>query len=112
MRLDQLPDVLLEQVVGHPEPAAGVEHLLREEEAVLAVQVADGACGLGEQMESLGLSAAAVAMAIGGTPLPLRQEAVTILDSGVRMEGHRHGYETISGCRWPHPLWMMCPRRR
>ena len=42
VRLDQLADVLLEQVVRHAEPAAWVEHLLREEEAVLAVEVADG----------------------------------------------------------------------
>ena len=43
VRLDQLPDVGLEQLVGHPEPAARIEHLLREEEAVRAVEVADGA---------------------------------------------------------------------
>ena len=51
LRLEQLPDVGLEQLVGHPEPAAGVEHLLREEEAVLAVEVADRARRLGQQVE-------------------------------------------------------------
>ena len=38
--LQQLADVRLLQVLGHPEPAAGVEHLLGQEEAVLTVQVA------------------------------------------------------------------------
>ena len=51
LRLEQLADVGLEQLVRHPEPAARVEHLLREEEAVLAVEVADGAGRLGEHME-------------------------------------------------------------
>ncbi len=49
--LDQLADVRLEQVVGHAEARPGVEHLLREEEAVRAVEVADGAGGLGKQVE-------------------------------------------------------------
>ncbi len=43
MGLEQLADVVLEQVVRHAEAAAGVEHLLGEEEAVLAVEVADRA---------------------------------------------------------------------
>ena len=43
VRLDQLPHVRLEQVVRHPEARARVEHLLREEEAVRAVEVADRA---------------------------------------------------------------------
>ena len=51
VRLEQLPDVGLEQVVGHPEAAARVQHLLREEEAVRAVEVADGPGRLREQME-------------------------------------------------------------
>ena len=54
VRLDQLPQVGLQQVVGHPEAAARVEHLLGQEEAVLAVQVADGAGRLGQQMERRG----------------------------------------------------------
>ena len=51
LRLEQLTDVGLEELVGHPEPAAGIEHLLREEEAVLAIEVADRAGRLGQQME-------------------------------------------------------------
>jgi hypothetical protein len=51
LRLEQLTDVGLEKLVGHPEPAAGIEHLLREEEAVLAVKIADRAGRFGEQME-------------------------------------------------------------
>ncbi len=54
LRLEQLPDVDLEQLVGHPETAAGIEHLLRQEEAVLAVQVADGAGRFRQQMELRG----------------------------------------------------------
>ena len=36
----------------HPEPAARVQHLLGQEEAVLAVEVADRAGGLGEQVQA------------------------------------------------------------
>ena len=39
MRLDQLPDIGLEQLVRHPEAAARVEHLLGEKEAVRPVKV-------------------------------------------------------------------------
>ena len=49
--LEQLADVGLEDVVGHPEPAARIQHLLRQEEAVLAVEVADGAGRLGEHVK-------------------------------------------------------------
>ena len=41
LRLEQLPDVGFQQIVSHPEPAARVEHLLREEEAVLAIEIAN-----------------------------------------------------------------------
>jgi hypothetical protein len=51
VRLYQLLDVRLERLVRHPKRAAGVERLLREEEAVGAVEVADGARRLGEEME-------------------------------------------------------------
>ncbi len=51
VRLDQLAEVRLEQFVRHAEPAARVQHLLGQEEAVRAVQVADRPGGLGEQME-------------------------------------------------------------
>ena len=51
LRLEQLADVGLEQLVGHPEAAARIEHLLREEEAVLAIEVADRAGRFGQQME-------------------------------------------------------------
>ena len=54
VRLDQLPDVRLEQLVGHAEPRARVEHLLREEEAVRAVEVADRARRLRQQVERAG----------------------------------------------------------
>jgi hypothetical protein len=51
VRLYQLPQVGFQQVIGHPEPAAGVQHLLGQEEAVGAVQVADRTGRLGQQME-------------------------------------------------------------
>ena len=41
----------LEQLVGHPEPRARIEHLLGEEEAVRAVEVADRTRRLREQVE-------------------------------------------------------------
>jgi len=47
----QLRDVGTEHVVAHAEVAARVEVLLRQEEAVLAVEVADGARGLGHHVE-------------------------------------------------------------
>ncbi len=52
--LDELTKVLLEEGIVHAEGAAGVEDLLVEEEAVGAVQVADRAGGLGEQVEGGG----------------------------------------------------------
>ena len=51
VRFDQLPDVGLEQLVRHPEPASRIQHLLREKEAVGAVEVAHGPSGLREQMK-------------------------------------------------------------
>ena len=51
MRLEELPHVLVEQVAVHAEAAARVEGLLGEEEAVRAVEVADGAAGLDEDVE-------------------------------------------------------------
>ena len=51
LRLDHLPDVSLQQIVGHPEPVARIQHLLRQEEAVLAVQVADRPGRLGHHVE-------------------------------------------------------------
>ncbi len=51
VRLDELADVLLQHVVAHAELAAGIEDLLVQEEAVGAVQVADRACRLGQQVE-------------------------------------------------------------
>ena len=50
--LQQLFDVQLQQIVSHAKAAAGIEHLLRQEEAVAAIQVANRAGGLGEQMKS------------------------------------------------------------
>ena len=43
--LDVLPDVFFEQVFGHAETAARVQVLLREEVAVLAIEIADGPPG-------------------------------------------------------------------
>ena len=40
MRLDQLSDVGLEQLVRHPETAARIQHLLGEKEAVGAIEIA------------------------------------------------------------------------
>ena len=54
VRLDQLAQVGLEELVGHAEPAARVQHLLGQEEAVRAVEVADSARRLGEEMEGSG----------------------------------------------------------
>ena len=54
VRLEQLPDVRLQQPVVHPERAAGVELLLGQEEAVRAVEVADRAGGLPEHVERRG----------------------------------------------------------
>jgi len=51
MGFDELTDVGLEQLVGHPEPAARVQHLLGEKEAVRAVQVAHRTGGLRKQMK-------------------------------------------------------------
>ncbi len=51
LRFDDLPHVGVEQLVGHAEPVPGVERLLRQEEAVLAVEVADRARRLGENVE-------------------------------------------------------------
>ena len=48
---EQLGDVRLVHVGRHPEPAARVQLVLGQEEAVLAVQVADRAGGLGHHVE-------------------------------------------------------------
>ena len=49
--LDQLADVPLVDVVGHAEPAVRIQHLLGQEEAVSAIQVADCTGRLGHQVE-------------------------------------------------------------
>ena len=49
--LDELADIRLEQIVRHPETASRIQHLLREEEAVGAVEVAHGARRLCEQVK-------------------------------------------------------------
>ena len=51
MGLQQLPQVQGQQVVAHPELTARVQLLLRQEEAVGAVQIADCPGRLGEHME-------------------------------------------------------------
>ena len=51
VRVEQLDDVLLEDVVGHPEARARVELLLRQVEAVGAVEVAHRAGRLGHDVE-------------------------------------------------------------
>ena len=47
----ELADVLLEQFVGHPEARARIEHLLREEEAVRAIEIAHGSRRLRQEMK-------------------------------------------------------------
>ena len=54
MCLDQLPDVPVKQVVGHVKPAALVQLLLVEEEAVGASKIADRTGRLGENVEGFG----------------------------------------------------------
>ena len=54
LRLEILPQILLQHLVGHAELAAGVELFLGQEEAVLAVQIADCACRLGQKVERRG----------------------------------------------------------
>ena len=49
--LDELPQVGLEQLIGHPEPAARIQQLLGQEEAVSAVKVADRPGRLHQHME-------------------------------------------------------------
>ena len=51
LRLEQLPDVGVEQIVRHAEAVARIQHLLREEEAVLAIEIADRAGGLREHVK-------------------------------------------------------------
>ena len=61
MGLNQLSEVGVEQLIGHPKPAARVEHFHGKEEAVGAVVVADGAPWLGEQVNAGG-----AALRVGG----------------------------------------------
>jgi hypothetical protein len=49
--VEELADVRLEHVIAHAEAVAGIQRLLREEEAVLAVEVADGPRRLGQDVE-------------------------------------------------------------
>ena len=51
VRLDELADVLLQHVVAHAELAAGIEDFLVQKKAVGAVEIADRAGGLGQQMK-------------------------------------------------------------
>ena len=50
VRLEQLLDVGLEKFIGHPEAVAGIQHLLGEEEAVFAVEIADRSGWLGQHV--------------------------------------------------------------
>ena len=52
MRFEELAEVGLQQLIGHSEPVSRIEHLLRQEEAVLTIQVADRAGRLGENVIS------------------------------------------------------------
>ena len=54
MSFEELSDVGLLQLCCHAETASRVEHLLGQKEAVLAVQVADGARRLGHDVEGEG----------------------------------------------------------
>ena len=51
LRLDDLAHVRVEQFVGHVESIARVQRLLRQEEAVLTVEVADRSGRFGEDVE-------------------------------------------------------------
>ena len=51
LRFEQLTDVRLHCLVGHAETLAGVETFLGEEEAVCAIEIADGAGRLRENMQ-------------------------------------------------------------
>ena len=51
VRLDQLPNICLQQLVRHPEPRARIQHLLRQEEAVGAVEIAHRTRRLRQQMK-------------------------------------------------------------
>jgi hypothetical protein len=46
-----LANVAFLEVIGHAETAAGIEVLLDEEETVLAIQIADGPRGLGQDVK-------------------------------------------------------------
>jgi hypothetical protein len=52
LSLNILADILLQQLIRHPEAAAGIEALFGKKEAVLAAQIACRSCGLGQQMKS------------------------------------------------------------
>ena len=88
---EQLADVGLVHARLHPEPAAGVELLLGQEEAVLAVEVADGARGLGHHVEG-GRSGAHPAMV--RPRLPARHHP--------RRMRPMPGYV---GCMWGRSVW-------
>ena len=49
VRLQKLPDIRIQQVLGHPEPVARVKHFLGQKEAILAVEIAGSAGGLGQK---------------------------------------------------------------
>ena len=51
MRLDELLDVFFEKFVRHPEPASRIEHLLREEEAIRAIEITRRTCWFRKNME-------------------------------------------------------------
>ena len=54
VRLQKLPDICIQQVLGHPEPVARVKHFLGQKEAILAVQIAGSARGLGQKVKRPG----------------------------------------------------------
>jgi hypothetical protein len=49
-----LTDVILQHVIAHAEAAIGIELLLRQEEAVLAVKIADRTRRFGKNVKSGG----------------------------------------------------------
>ena len=80
MGREQLPQVLLLELLGHPEATARIEHLLRQEETVVAVEVAGGPRGLGHHMERT-------------RGMPHRQDR-----SGCAVKGGHYGITWASQC--------------
>jgi hypothetical protein len=51
VRLQELLNIRLQQIIRHAELAAGIELFFGQEKAVLTIQIADGSGWLSQQME-------------------------------------------------------------